>query len=223
MIKVIYSELDGPQGATCRLEAAGHAGYAPAGQDIVCAGASTLMQALVYLLAGTEGTASLATDRPDGPCVTVTAVPDAFRQPCVEGAFELAKAGFALLAERYPDYLSYSDTSEKGEQAMMDLQLFAEGAEGAEAAPALSRAQEQQAIASGTMKPSEARREAEVRDIRLEVPYTDYASRYLMGLGHLGLGNEAKAKQHFDIAAEMDNNHQGVQIHRNMIDNAQEL
>ena len=46
---------------------------------------------------------------------------------------------------------------------------------------------------------------------------------YLMGLGHLGLGNEAKAKQHFDIAAEMDNNHQGVQVHRNMIDNAKGL
>ena len=74
MIKVIYSELDGPKGPTCRLEATGHAGYAPAGQDIVCAGASTLMQALVYLLAGTEGTASLATDRPEGPSVTVTAV-----------------------------------------------------------------------------------------------------------------------------------------------------
>lgn len=165
MIKVIYSELDGPKGPTCRLEATGHAGYAPAGQDIVCAGASTLMQALVYLLAGTEGTASLATDRPEGPSVTVTAVPDAVRQPCVEGAFELAKAGFALLAERYPDNLSYCDTSARGEKAMMDLQLFAEGAEGPESsksspAPALSRAQQQQAIAAGTLKPAEARREA---------------------------------------------------------------
>ena len=47
MIRVIYSELDGPEGLTLRLEASGHAGYAPAGQDIVCAGASTLMQALV--------------------------------------------------------------------------------------------------------------------------------------------------------------------------------
>lgn len=54
MIKVCYSELDGPKGLSLRLEAAGHAGYAPAGQDIVCAGASTLMQALVYLLAGEE-------------------------------------------------------------------------------------------------------------------------------------------------------------------------
>ena len=44
MIKVNYTELDGPAGPTCWLEASGHAGYAPAGQDIVCAGASTLMQ-----------------------------------------------------------------------------------------------------------------------------------------------------------------------------------
>ena len=54
MIRVIYSELDGPEGLTLRLEASGHAGYAPAGQDIVCAGASTPMQALVSLLAGEE-------------------------------------------------------------------------------------------------------------------------------------------------------------------------
>ena len=52
MIKVNYTELDGPYGPAMRLEAAGHAGYAPAGQDIVCAGVSTLMQALVSLLAG---------------------------------------------------------------------------------------------------------------------------------------------------------------------------
>ena len=38
MIKVNYTELDGPAGPTCRLEASGHAGYAPAGQDIVCGG-----------------------------------------------------------------------------------------------------------------------------------------------------------------------------------------
>ena len=50
MIKVCYSELDGPKGLSLRLEAAGHAGYAPAGQDIVCAGASTLMQALAHFM-----------------------------------------------------------------------------------------------------------------------------------------------------------------------------
>lgn len=73
MIKVLYNELDGPEGVTLRLEAAGHAGYAPAGQDIVCAGASTLMQALVSLLAGEESTRSDAWDEPDGPRLAVVA------------------------------------------------------------------------------------------------------------------------------------------------------
>ena len=125
MIRVIYSELDGPEGLTLRLEASGHAGYAPAGQDIVCAGASTLMQALVSLLAGEKTARSDAWDEPEGPRLAVTAA--APQEPWVEGAFELAKAGFALLAERYPDNLRFADLSRRGEAAMMDLQLFAEG------------------------------------------------------------------------------------------------
>ena len=136
MIKVNYTELDGPYGPAMRLEAAGHAGYAPAGQDIVCAGVSTLMQALVSLLAGEENAHSDAFDEPDGPRLTVTAA-----RPCtawVEGAFELAKAGFALLAERYPDNVCFADRSARGKQEMMDLQLFADGGEAA--APALSAA-----------------------------------------------------------------------------------
>lgn len=152
MIKVNYTELDGPAGPTCRLEASGHAGYAPAGQDIVCAGASTLMQTLCALLAGEEGTKSGAWDEPDGPRLAVTAA--APQKPWVEGAFEFAKAGFALLAERYPDHVRFADLSGRGEQAMVDLQMFAEGGEGT-SAPALSHAQAQQAIASGTMRADE--------------------------------------------------------------------
>lgn len=152
MIKVNYTELDGPAGPTCRLEASGHAGYAPAGQDIVCAGASTLMQTLCALLAGEEGTKSGAWDEPDGPRLAVTAA--APQKPWVEGAFEFAKAGFALLAERYPDHVRFADLSGRGEQAMVDLQMFAEGGEGT-SAPALSHAQAQQAIASGTMRANE--------------------------------------------------------------------
>ena len=147
MIKVCYSELDGPKGLSLRLEAAGHAGYAPAGQDIVCAGASTLMQALVYLLAGEESARSDAWDEPEGPRLAV-----AVQAPVaqwVQGAFELAKAGFTLLAERYPDNLRFADVSRSGQQSMMDLQLFAEG----EAAPALSPEQTRQAVAAGTLKP----------------------------------------------------------------------
>ena len=157
MIRVNYTELDGPEGPTLRLEARGHAGYAPAGQDIVCAGASTLMQTLAYLLAGEENAHSDVWDEEDGPRLAVTAgVP---RSPWVEGAFAFAKAGFALLAERYPDHVRFADLSARGEQSMVDLQLFAEGGEGAEGGaegPALSRAQQQQAVAAGTMQPEKA-------------------------------------------------------------------
>ena len=153
MMKIIYSEMDTPAGISCRLEAAGHAGYAPAGQDIVCAGASTVMQGLVYLLAGEENAHSDAFDEPDGPRLAVQA--DAPCAEWVQGAFELAKACFVLLAERYPENVRFADVSRRGEQSMMNLQLFAEG-EAASSAPALSEAQTRQAVASGTMKPGEA-------------------------------------------------------------------
>ena len=155
MMKVIYSEMDTPAGLSCRLEAAGHAGYAPAGQDIVCAGASTVMQGLVYLLAGEKNARSDAFDEPDGPRLAVQA--DAPCEDWVRGAFELAKACFVLLAERYPENVRFADVSRRGEESMMNLQLFAsEGGEAASTAPALSHAQAQQAVASGTMKPGEA-------------------------------------------------------------------
>ena len=152
MMKVCYSEMDTPAGLSCRLEADGHAGYAPAGQDIVCAGASTVMQGLVYLLAGEENAHSEAFDEPDGPRLAVSV--DAPCEEWVRGAFELAKACFVLLAERYPENVRFADVSRRGKESMMDLQLFAEG----EAAPpALSEAQTRQAMASGTMKPDEAK------------------------------------------------------------------
>ena len=152
MMKVCYSEMDTPAGLSCRLEADGHAGYAPAGQDIVCAGASTVMQGLVYLLAGEENAHSEAFDEPDGPRLAVSV--DAPCEEWVRGAFELAKACFALMAERYPENVRFADVSRRGKESMMDLQLFAEG----EAAPpALSEAQTRQAVASGTMKPDKAK------------------------------------------------------------------
>ena len=123
MMKVCYSEMDTPAGLSCRLEAAGHAGYAPAGQDIVCAGASTVMQGLVYLLAGEENAHSEAFDEPDGPRLSVSV--DAPCEEWVRGAFELAKACFVLLAERYPENVRFADVSRRGKESMMDLQLFA--------------------------------------------------------------------------------------------------
>ena len=84
------------------------------------------------------------------------------------------RAGFALLAERYPDNVRFADRSARGKQEMMDLQLFADGGEAA--APALSAAQEQQAVASGTMKPGEkadARQETTAPEGEKEVKETE--------------------------------------------------
>jgi tetratricopeptide (TPR) repeat protein len=36
---------------------------------------------------------------------------------------------------------------------------------------------------------------------------------YMLGLGYLGIGNSEKANFHLQKAAEMDVNHQGVQVH----------
>ena len=44
MITIIYDE----KGKDMSLQTSGHAGYAPKGQDIVCAAVSTLMQSLAY-------------------------------------------------------------------------------------------------------------------------------------------------------------------------------
>ena len=40
---------------------------------------------------------------------------------------------------------------------------------------------------------------------------------YLMGLGHLGLVETALAQAYLDGAYRLDNNHQGVQIHKPMV------
>ena len=202
MIKVCYSELDGPEGLSLRLEAAGHAGYAPAGQDIVCAGASTLMQALVYLLAGEENARSDAWDKPEGPRLAVAA--QAPVAPWVQGAFELAKAGFTLLAERYPDNLRFADVSRSGQQSMMDLQLFAEG----EAAPALSPEQSRQAVAAGTLKPEATAAQPEAPQQTPAEPEPQPVQNTVRGLHARWAAEEAamrRSQPGFDLKAELKN------------------
>ena len=148
MIQAIYSELDGPAGVTRRLEVKGHAGYAPAGQDIVCAGASILAQALIWMAAESEHAACTASDGPEGPRVVITAEPgaDPGEAQRLDGGFELVKTGLALLAERYPDNLRFADTSSRGEEG-----LFAQKDKKDRKGPSLSREQERQAMAEGTM------------------------------------------------------------------------
>lgn len=136
MIKIIY-EAD-PEGGKLTMRAEGHAGYAPAGQDIVCAAVSCLMQTLAYSAAEDEHTSSCIYQGKDGPVVSV----EAGDSVLMRDKFELVADGLDLLAEQYPENVSFKEScrcspavdlqlfaSDAAEP--FDLQLFAEGGDGA--------------------------------------------------------------------------------------------
>ena len=153
MIHAEYVEFDQPTGARVRrLEVFGHAGYAPRGQDIVCAGASMLMETLAYVLADCDEAECCAYNEPTGPRVSVKLTGSIF--PTDLTAMEFAKTGLALLAERYPENIHYEDKSKDGQEKMVNLQLFAEGCGDGGAASAADAAQEVQEPA---LRPAEER------------------------------------------------------------------
>lgn len=157
MIHAEYVEFDQPTGARVRrLEVFGHAGYAPRGQDIVCAGASMLMETLVYVLADCDEAECCAYNEPTGPRVSVKLTGSIF--PTDLTAMELAKTGLALLAERYPENIHYEDKSKDGQEKMVNLQLFAEGCgDGGAAAAAASAADAAQEVQEPALRPAEER------------------------------------------------------------------
>ena len=157
MIHAEYVEFDQPTGARVRrLEVFGHADYAPRGQDIVCAGASMLMETLVYVLADCDEAECCAYNEPTGPRVSVKPTGSIF--PTDLTAMEFAKTGLALLAERYPENIHYEDKSKDGQEKMVNLQLFAEGCgDGGAAAAAASAADAAPAVQEPALRPAEER------------------------------------------------------------------
>ena len=157
MIHAEYVEFDQPTGARVRrLEVFGHAGYAPRGQDIVCAGASMLMETLVYVLADCDEAECCAYNEPTGPRVSVKLTGSIY--PTDLTAMEFAKTGLALLAERYPANIHYEDKSQDGQEKMVNLQLFAEGCgDGGAAAAAASAADAAPAVQEPALRPAEER------------------------------------------------------------------
>lgn len=157
MIHAEYAEFDQPTGARVRrLEVFGHAGYAPRGQDIVCAGASMLMETLVYVLADCDEAECCAYNEPTGPRVSVKLTGSIY--PTDLTAMEFAKTGLALLAERYPANIHYEDKSQDGQEKMVNLQLFAEGCgDGGAAAAAASAAEAAPAVQEPALRPAEER------------------------------------------------------------------
>ena len=93
MISVRYRLQNGQH----RLHITGHAGYAPAGSDIVCAGVSALACALTGFLRGTEGGRVLR--RTSGELLLTCPAGDR-----TDAAVELALTGFRQIAGTYPRY-----------------------------------------------------------------------------------------------------------------------
>ena len=126
MIKIIY--VADPEGGKLTMRAEGHAGYAPAGQDIVCAAVSCLMQTLAYSAAEDEHTSSCIYQGKEGPVLNV----EAGDSVLMRDKFELVADGLDLLAEQYPDNVNFKKRCKCS--PAVDLQLFAEGGDGAAAA-----------------------------------------------------------------------------------------
>ena len=95
MIRASYSH----GGKVHRLTIDGHAGYAPQGQDIVCAGASTLMFALAEYLEGFDG--FYCSIQPGHMVV------ECKNGKHVHTAFEVTATGFRHLADAYPDNATF--------------------------------------------------------------------------------------------------------------------
>lgn len=126
MIKIIY--VADPEGGKLTMRAEGHAGYAPAGQDIVCAAVSCLMQTLAYSAAEDEHTSSCIYQGKEGPVLNV----EAGDSVLMRDKFELVADGLDLLAEQYPENVNFKKRCKCS--PAVDLQLFAEGGDGAGAA-----------------------------------------------------------------------------------------
>lgn len=172
MITIIYDE----KGKDMSLQASGHAGYAPKGQDIVCAAVSTLMQSLAYSV--DSGT---VTCDPGGDNILRV---QANRSLDTLAKFELVIDGLYLLAQQYPENVQLMNLH-ANDADNMDLQLFGDGAaagssgDGAQASegesspvapPALRPAQERLAKRSRPGKAAKVTTEKNFSRLRAAAP-----------------------------------------------------
>ena len=89
-----------------RMEAAGHAGYAEEGKDIVCAGASTITGALAMVLQEAEdrGRCSVRVRQREAYGM-IQADPAMGNVQEVKAYFRMAVKGLQMLQEEYPKHV----------------------------------------------------------------------------------------------------------------------
>lgn len=83
----------------------GHAGFAPVGADIVCAGASMLAATLARALGGVDGYHY----SDDGSTMNISCTPTAAQLPRVMTTLDVIDSGFGLLASTYPNHVTYKN------------------------------------------------------------------------------------------------------------------
>ena len=121
------------------LAASGHAGYAPAGQDIVCAAVSVLAQTLANKVEAVARSGRLLTSCVQhGETFVVQALPKPGPNALMVASwFDFVEEGLRALAEEHPDNVELVVTdggADDMDEPAMKLQLFAEGGDGAAAA-----------------------------------------------------------------------------------------
>lgn len=92
-----------------RVTVKGHAGTAPAGEDLVCAAVSTLTYTLAVNIKQLHRWRKVAKPkiRLENGDAEISCVPAAACRSAVMDVFEAVCIGFALLEEKYPDVISY--------------------------------------------------------------------------------------------------------------------
>lgn len=86
-----------------KLEMTGHAGAAPAGQDLVCCAESILSQTLIGVLADMAADADMDwTGKPEQGYMMIEADPRKGHEAEVRSYFRFAVKGLRMLAEAYP-------------------------------------------------------------------------------------------------------------------------
>jgi len=89
-------------GSLTRIEVTGHAGFAAAGSDIVCAAVSALVMTAANGVARVCGALVRVSDDPSG--AFVLDVPDG-GGACAQSVLETTLAGLRAIARTYPDHI----------------------------------------------------------------------------------------------------------------------
>lgn len=103
------------------LQVYGHAGYAEAGRDIVCAGVSALAQALAAYAEEYGGCAHRFDGDGGDPVLIVGMDPKSPSAYLHYAAFRVVQHGLAAMAERYPEHITLAQAGGLTDSAGADV------------------------------------------------------------------------------------------------------